>query len=354
MYPMDIFADEARQHLYGRFGADSEKIIVQPFENPYFGSQLVVAFPTPKISLNFENLGNRKAFTSLYMNLTPPRTESSFEKAVIADMAIPFHVEASQYRLNISNPNPSLFCFDNSADPGQTAEYEVYTHNQQCYRQMVESIKSRKQHSWVKKRRPHPESITQKRLFDFSEEGYQLTLPDFDKARYAPRPRNDSSQVTVIPDTVFCLSRNICDNMWAEAKLSPALTPYEISISENQLITYSLSLEICGNEESPIAYMLPSLTTHTEGGMFSNIKKEFGRQIVPITVTTVDQLDSSILRRIKNCNWAIENATDAIGNAATFGFKDSREIFQRNLDVYKDELAYLQDAYKNLESERII
>lgn len=353
MYSMEVFADEARQHLYGRFDADSKHIVVQPFDNPYSGPQLIVAFPKPTINLRLQNPDNRKPFTSIYMNLTPPRTESNFEKRVIADMAIPFPVEASQYRLNISNPNPSLSCFDNSADPEQTAEYETYTYNQQCYDQMVESIKNRKQYSWVKKRRMPPDEM-QKRLFDFSDEGYQLTLLDFDKARYAPRPRNDSSQVTVIPDTVFCLSRNFCDNMWAEAKLSPALTPYEISISENQLITYSLSLEICGNKKSPIAYMLPSLTTHTEGGMFSNIKKEFGRQIVPITVTTVDQLNSSIGRRIKNCNWAIENANNAIGNAATFGFKDSREIFQRNLDVYNEELAYLQDAYRNLTSERII
>ncbi|NOQ37302.1 hypothetical protein GQ472_00310 [archaeon] len=351
---MENFADEACQHLYGRFGADSEKIIVQPFENPYFGSQLIVAFPTPKISLNFENLDNRKAFTSIYMNLTPPRTESSFEKAVIADMAIPFHVEASQYRLNISNPKPSLSCFDNSANPELTAEYEAYTYNQQCYDQMVESIKSRKQYSWIKKRRWSPDNKMQKRLFDFSDEGYQLTLSYFDKARYAPRPRNDSSQITVIPDTVFCLSRNFCDNMWAEVKLNPSLTSYETFLSENQLITYSLSLEICGNKKSPIAYMLPSLTTHTEGGMFSSIKKEFGRQIVPISVTTVDQLNSSIGRRMRSCEWAIENTTDAIENAATFGFKGSREIFERNREIYKEELGYLQDAYKNLEIERII
>ena len=351
---MDVFADEARQHLEGLYGADSEKIIVQPFENPYLGSQLIVAFPTPKISLNFGNPDNRRAFTSLYLNLTPPRTESSFEKRVIADMAIPFHVEASQYRLNISNPKPSLSCFDNSANPEQTPEYKTYEQNQQCYEKMIKSIKSRKQYSWVKKRRPHPESITQKRLFNFSDEGYQLTLPYFDKARYAPRPRNDSSQVTVIPDTVFCLSRNICDNMWAEVKLNPSLTPYETFLSKNQLITYSLSLEICGNKESPIAYMLPSLTTHTEGDMFGSIKKELGRQIVSITVTTVDHLGSSIRSRMRNCEWAIKNADNAIGNATTFGFKGSREIFEKNREVYNEELVYLQDAYENLESERII
>ena len=354
MYSMENFADEASQHLEGLFGSDSEKIIIQPFENPYFGPQLVVAFPKPKISLNFGNSDNRRAFISLYMNLTPPRSESNFEKRVIADMAIPFHVETSQYRLNISNPNPSLSCFDNSANPEQTPEYKTYEQNQQCYEKMIKSIKSRKEHSWVKKRRWSSDNKMQTKLFNFSDEGYQLTLPDFDKARYAPRPRNDSSNVTVIPDTVFCLNRNFCDNMWAEAKLKPSLTPYETFISESQLITYSLSLEICGNKKSPIAYMLPSLTTHTEGDMFSSIKKEFGRQIVPITVTTVEYLGSSIGSRMRYCEWAIENANNAIGNATTFGFKDSREIFKRNLDVHKEERAYLQDAYENLETERII
>ncbi len=354
MYSMENFADEASQHLYELFGPDSEKIIVQPFENPYFGPQLVVAFPTPKISLNFGNLDNRRAFTSLYMNLTPPRSESSFEKAVIADMAIPFHVEASQYRLNVSNPNPSLSCFNNSADPEQTPEYKTYEQNQQCYDKMIKSIKNRKQYSWVKKRRWPLNREMQTKLFNFSDEGYQLTLPYFDKARYAPRPRNDSSKVTVIPDTVFCLSKKICDNMWSETKLNPSLTPCEIFLSENQLITYSLSLEICGNKKSPIAYMLPSLTTHTEGDMFGSIKKELGRQIVPITVTTVEYLGSSIGSRMRYCEWAIKNADNAIENAITFSFNGSREIFEKNRKVHIEELAYLQDAYKNLEIERII
>uniref|UniRef100_A0A7C3WLD3 Uncharacterized protein n=1 Tax=Dictyoglomus turgidum TaxID=513050 RepID=A0A7C3WLD3_9BACT len=257
--------------------------------------------------------------------------ESVFEKT-IANLDVPLKVRGCQRTIFLPKPTESELLDKFLLDSGSRLKevYEMREKLKTCYKIIDESLSKKKKFSYVQKSTAPKEQQSLLNFYDGQLPLDYFLLKSQITKKSIKKPRNTRWR-KIRFDVIFEMSE-IPALIFAEVKAFPTLRNSDIISRKNQLLAYDAWLKIKGDEAyTPIIYLLPTLISHREISIVSDVKERSRREIVPVCVSTSNYLKEDLKRR--------KNKTEIVKKASL-----KYEMDPEVVKTYLEEYEYLSDA----------
>ncbi len=334
-------AGAARDFLRPRFW-DDVKVATLPGHGEYENNQIIIVLsdktskecPDHEHHKKFRQIMEYLAFEPTWYAKSRTSIEMTFEGALV-DNKLCFPILRSEKRAYIKRPPENVRALENFGGKreGRIEQSEYLKRWQTCYKQVEDwlRIKHPNNHLWSKM---GPLSEDQQHLehyFDLCTGGPSQRIKkaiDFAVSQ-SQKVGKRKPTLGVRFDTVYPPAEHKI--MISEIKPTAAISVNGLIHRVAQLSAYDAWLSYTQDDETPLAYVLPTVNSHLECIMVEQVSET--RPVIPICITTNSFLKQDIKFRKRISKYVIENQ-----QMTGEGMKIDPQVAER----HSNELEHLQ------------